>query len=519
MNVEDQNTKLKNKEFLTQVLNFYSPNVNSIYFEKDKFVLLSPGIQNDRWSFDLGKNAVEKANLTEKQSYLVIRFFDEFLVKEFKTLSQALLREETQHVYQDGSSKWSMKVEKKSNDYYTYVYGYENKVKLEKYSKDDLVNLFEGKFLGGGIGNIDGEKYTLVNSDEIVNHIIHYLSSKGFLYSEENIKNLYLSLLSKPFIILSGISGTGKTKIVELFAEAVGATYENGRFKLIPVRPDWSDSSDLLGYKDLKNEFIQGPLTKMIIQAHKNPDYPHFVVLDEMNLARVEYYLSDFLSVIESRKFGGSEIKTAPIVEFDGQSYGIPDNLYIIGTVNMDETTHPFSKKVLDRANTIEFNEVHLTNFSFLNDVQERMEPAEAKNDLFKSKYIQLRDAVEYMDVIKAVSEELEQINAILSSIYAQVGYRVRDEIAFYMSYNEEFDLMSRNEAMDFCIMQKILPRISGAGKEVEDVLDNLLTLFTGDLAGESNLSEAVKYPRSATKLKEMKARYGTQGFVSYWIS
>ena len=127
------------------------------------------------------------------------------------------------------------------------------------------------------------------------------------------------------------------------------------------------------------------------------------------------------------------------------------------------------------------------------------------------------------MDVIKDVSQELEQINAILSSIYAQVGYRVRDEIAFYMSYNEEFNLMIRDEAMDFCIMQKILPRISGAGKEVEDVLDRLLNLFTSgeisSLDSNSNFIETAKYPRSAKKLQEMKARYGTQGFVSYWIS
>ena len=301
----------------------------------------------------------------------------------------------------------------------------------------------------------------------------------------------------------------------------MGATYENNRFKLIPVRPDWSDSSDLLGYKDLKNDFIKGPLTEMIIKATENPDYPHFVVLDEMNLARVEYYLSDFLSVIESRsKQEDATIKTANIGNFKD---GIPDNLYIIGTVNMDETTHPFSKKVLDRANTIEFNEVHLMNFSFLEE-QPKVEPIVVSNKMFKSKYIHLKDAKAHIDLISKVSEQLEDINKILATIYAQVGYRVRDEIAFYMSYNEEYQLLTRDEAMDFCIMQKILPRLSGAGGAFEDVLKELFKFTIGpavtmDIQAKGELPSHTKYPRSAAKLREMHSRLRIQSFVSFWMS
>lgn len=142
------------------------------------------------------------------------------------------------------------------------------------------------------------------------------------------------------------------------------------------MRPDWSDSSDLLGYVNIQGEFQERPLIQVLEKAAGNPDKPYFVVLDEMNLARVEYYFSDFLSVIESRKWEGREIVTSAVLpeSIVGKRITIPSNVYVIGTVNMDETTHPLSKKVLDRANTIEFNQVKLDSFEFLMDVEEVQE-------------------------------------------------------------------------------------------------------------------------------------------------
>lgn len=361
---------------------------------------------------------------------------------------------------------------------------------------------------------------------KIVTHIHTYITSKGFLYEKEDVTNLFLSLKTKPFVILSGISGTGKTKMVQWFAESVGATEENGQFTLIPIRPDWHDGSDLLGYFDIKNEFKEGPLTKVIKKAIDNPAKPYFVLLDEMNLARVEHYFSDILSVMESRKWENGRIVTSNLLteENAGMTLKLPGNLYIIGTVNMDETTHPFSKKVLDRANTIEFNRVDLSNLAFLKKT-ETVEPITVDNARFAPKYLHLKDAYQdNRELIEKATEELVKINGTLQIMNAHVGYRVRDEICFYLAYNDEGNLLKFEEALDYCILQKILPRISGSDYRVVRLLQELYRFFTnvqyeeGKDDYEHDLNTA-RYPQSAKKVLEMLRRHEDDGFTSFWIS
>lgn len=359
-----------------------------------------------------------------------------------------------------------------------------------------------------------------ISSSNLIPHIHQYISSKGFNYSEANIKNLYLSLRSKPFVIISGISGTGKTKIVQLFAESIGATEENGQFTLISVRPDWSDGSELLGYTDIKGDFIEGPLTKVVREASNNLDRPYFVLLDEMNLARVEYYFSDVLSIMESRKKDGDVYTSSTLIEIEDEKLTLPNNLYIIGTVNMDETTHPFSKKVLDRANTIEFNEIDLTSFSFLVDA-ETVEPIQLANSSIEASYVQLKDCYEMNEeIIRHVSDELTAINKIIEPLNAHVGYRVRDEICFYMIYNNDGSLFKTDEAFDYCVMQKVLPRLAGSELKVRTVLEELFEQFTTQpyTDNEAFAPTAARYPQSAKKVHDMLGRL-RDGFTSFWVS
>lgn len=365
------------------------------------------------------------------------------------------------------------------------------------------------------------KKEEYISYPSLVGHIHDYILSKGFYYTEDEMKNFFLSLKSKPFVILSGISGTGKTKMVQWFAESVGATEKNGRFALIPVRPDWNDGSDLLGYVDIKGEFKEGPLTKVIKKARENPDLPYFVLLDEMNLARVEYYFSDILSVMESRRWENGEIVSSPLLKEDAPDLTLPNNLYIIGTVNMDETTHPFSKKVLDRANTIEFNRIDLGNLSFLQERKEK-EPLSIGNQQFASVYLHLKDAYKHhKQLIEQATDELIKINEALQPIYGHVGYRVRDEICFYLAYNEEANFFSFEKALDYCILQKILPRISGSDSRVEQCLMELYRMFTNQQFDEDSGwdPETARFPLSGEKVFEMLRRLRNDGFTSFWIS
>ncbi|CAN7437029.1 AAA family ATPase [Peribacillus frigoritolerans] len=368
--------------------------------------------------------------------------------------------------------------------------------------------------------------YMNISSKDLITHIHSYITAKGFLYTKEEVTNLFLSLKTKPFVILSGISGTGKTKIVQWFAESVGATEENGQFTLIPIRPDWNDGSDLLGYVDIKGDFKPGPFTTVIEKAEQNPDDPYFVLLDEMNLARVEHYFSDVLSVMESRKWEDGKMVTSALLseEMAKRDIKLPVNLYVIGTVNMDETTHPFSKKVLDRANTIEFNRVELSNLAFLKE-QVEVEPKLVQDHMFRSKYLHLKDLyLGNQELVEKVTAELEDINKSLQLTNSHIGYRVRDEVCFYLAYNEDSELMSFENAFDHCILQKILPRISGSDTRVERLLEGLYRLFTAkeyidDEESNEISMRTARYPKSAGKVVEMLRRLRDDGFTSFWIS
>ena len=391
-------------------------------------------------------------------------------------------------------------INSRKDNYSVHVFAREKKGELFHYA---------GPFVFDQMGtDTSGDKYFILQRKEgkergngavdtgvagmpsLVNSIYTYVRKKGFVFSWELLANLFLSLKTKPFVILAGISGTGKTKLIELFAEAVGATSDNGRFELIPVRPDWNDSTDLLGYKNLEGKFQPGVLTRVIQRALSDGNNPYFVCLDEMNLARVEYYFSDLLSLLETRRWSGDRIRTSRIfrdsdfvLPEDREEFAdlhIPDNLYFVGTVNMDETTHPFSKKVLDRANTIEIVDVTLDNYG-----EEQSGGGQAGapeivtilNSDLRSKYCFLQECLpEYRPIVDSVVGYLIEINDILQEANLHVGYRVRDEICFYMIYNSTFGLMDEDKAFDWQLCQKILPRIQGSSQKIMDILRSLFS-------------------------------------------
>ncbi|MED3382661.1 DUF3578 domain-containing protein [Bacillus tropicus] len=489
----------------------------------------------------------QKITKSTQRGYYIVYLFSEDMQRLYLTIAQGVTdtpKEEIEIIKQEIRQHINMssKVKRDDNiflgtsssakDYANSTVAYiaydANKMPSEKELVEDLEEMlrYYERFIAY---KEEGTKYEMIyerkevylDQQSIIEHVSSYIQSKGFFYEKKDLINFFLSLKTKPFVILSGISGTGKTKIVQWFAESLGATEENGQFTLIPVRPDWSDSSDLLGYVNLQGEFQERPLIKVLENADANPNRPYFVVLDEMNLARVEYYFSDFLSVIESRKWKDGKIVTSPVLPelITNKRVIIPSNVYIIGTVNMDETTHPLSKKVLDRANTIEFNTVNLDYFNFLMDVEEK-EAETVSNSSLATKYLHLKECFkENEDLVRNISNILIEINKILESVGAQVGYRIRDEICFYMAYNEQGKLLSFDEALDYQIYQKILPRLAGSDGRTEEVLKQLYVLCANEEydSGNNDTSYA-QYPRSANKLSHMLRRFEYDGFTSFWI-
>ncbi|PEU85828.1 restriction endonuclease [Bacillus cereus] len=482
-----------------------------------------------------------------QRGYYIVYLFSEDMERLYLTLAQGVTetsKEEMQKIKEEIREQihMSQKVKKDdkiflgtspkakgyANSTAAYIAYDVNKMPSEKELVEDLEEML--RYYEGFIAyKEEGTKYEMIyerkevylDQQSIIDHVSSYIQSKGFFYEKKDLINFFLSLKTKPFVILSGISGTGKTKIVQWFAESLGATEENGQFTLIPVRPDWSDSSDLLGYVNLQGEFQERPLIKVLEKADANPNRPYFVVLDEMNLARVEYYFSDFLSVIESRKWKDGKIVTSPVLpeSITNKHITIPSNVYIIGTVNMDETTHPLSKKVLDRANTIEFNTVSLDYFNFLMDMEEK-EAEIVSNSSLETEYLHLKECFkENEDLVRNISNVLIKINKILESVGAQVGYRIRDEICFYMAYNEQGKLLSFDEALDYQIYQKILPRLAGSDGRTEEVLKQLYVLCANEEYDSGN-NDALyaKYPRSTNKLSHMLRRFEYDGFTSFWI-
>ncbi len=259
-------------------------------------------------------------------------------------------------------------------------------------------------------------------------------------------------------------------------------------------------------------------------------DKPYFVCLDEMNLARVEYYLSDYLSVIESRQLIGETIVTDSLIYDyeieDEDSLKLPENLYLIGTVNMDDTTFQFSRKVLDRVNTIEFSDVNLESL-FENKTEKVENITDVYNDFLKSTYLKTTHIEnEYRDYAKEINKKIIQINNILSKSQKQFAYRVRDEILFYMVENKKSNLLSEDAAFDYQIMQKVLPAINGSENFIKEILVNLFNFVCEkDILNDVDIEEAekylqsftVKYRKSAEKIVYMLKGYNYDGYASYW--
>ncbi len=462
------------------------------------------------------------------------------------------------------------------------------------------------------VPSIPHEIGKIVNYDSIRNDIAELLN-KQKRHINEKYRPYLIAIRTKPFLLLAGISGTGKSRIVrelafkscpEYLQDKDGTT--PGNYCMIEVKPNWYDSTELLGYySNLNMSYQFKKFVKFLVKAKMNPKVPFFVCLDEMNLAPVEQYFAEMLSIMETRKhpkIDGSDkanmevIKTGVVIDrkyFDKftwkneegeksererpmsdrdwyfeffnqdtlseeekaqadkyrssftlgkEGLTLPDNVIIIGTVNMDETTHQFSRKVIDRAMTIEMNGGKLSNmFGGSKDLEYLPKDEQEKwQNSFRQLYVNADEVLEAHpkeaeDIVKKVPKKLEDINKALKGTPFEVSYRVLNELTIMVGVlldskkeDESLDDII-NQALDRILLMKILPRIEGDSdmfnlsrdfKQKNHIEYNNRLEWLMDLAPEIVIEkqEGDNHRQTAReKIKEMIDRLENQEFTRFW--
>lgn len=304
--------------------------------------------------------------------------------------------------------------------------------------------------------------------------------NKGLYYDRADFFNFHTAMKTGNLVILAGMSGTGKSKIVDCYAEALGLKADDHYLK-VSVRPFWQDDSDLLGYLDVLNNVYrpgESAFVDFLGRAERQPDELFLVCFDEMNLARVEHYFSQFLSVLEQE--AGSRKINLYNEDFKGRLYNsekykptlkIHDNVLFVGTVNLDESTYHFSDKVLDRANVIQLK---LRNFADIFDEERRYTKMEAIHPVRMTTENYLYGTKEKSIIGKGlVRRELEMLWEIHSSLNEcndelGVGLRIVNQINHYLICLPDYGPINRQQALDFQIVQRILSKVRGSEEQLK---------------------------------------------------
>jgi hypothetical protein len=390
---------------------------------------------------------------------------------------------------------------------------------------DEKENVFKAKGAPTFIKSIP-------QNDFDIEKLVGDIANSSLLFKKMILSRFTSSLLTKPFVILSGLSGSGKTKLAQAFAQWI--CQDKNQYCIVPVGADWTNREPLLGYPNaLKtDEYIKpdnGALD-VIISANNHPEFPHFLILDEMNLSHVERYFADFLSVMESK--GEISLFAEGTVNNGVPSkLTLPSNLFIIGTVNIDETTYMFSPKVLDRANAIEFRVTkdEIENF-FENQQEVDMDKLKTQGASMAKSFLSLAEKREFEE------QDLTQTHKTLISFFdqlkktgAEFGYRSASEILRLINQLTVIDSdISTDEKLDIAIMQKLLPKLHGSRRKLCPVLI-ILGGFCVDKVKIANVekdvfakeefdfeTEDVLFPISLEKITRMYKGAIENGFASY---
>lgn len=357
----------------------------------------------------------------------------------------------------------------------------------------------------------------LIEFNVIASELKDGLEKAGIRFSHNLSTRFICALLSKRFCILTGLSGSGKTKLAHAFAAWISESED--QYRLVAVGADWTTNENVVGYQDALQVGIyrkpsNGALD-VILRAESDPVRPYFLILDEMNLSHVERYFADILSAVES----GQEIalhsaaENLKASEDDPLSVPprirLPDNLFIIGTVNVDETTYMFSPKVLDRANVIEFRATADDIAAFLDaPLKVDMGALAGKGTSFGSAFVVEANADAKLDGATAaeLKARLTEIFGTLAPIGAEFGYRTAYEITRFISFHAKLsgETWQFKDALDAQVLQKLIPKLHGSERKLGPVLEAL-----------TEFCEKYNCVHSLEKIQRMQSRLRTDGFTS----
>jgi 5-methylcytosine-specific restriction protein B len=384
-----------------------------------------------------------------------------------------------------------------------------------------------------------GNKLDLFTDEKEIFSVDSFLNKvleSNLNFSKDIVLRFIASLTSKPFVILSGLSGSGKTKIAQSFVQWI--CEDENQYKIVPVGADWTNREPLVGYPNglVSNEYItpDSGLIHLLIEAVKkeNENKPFFLILDEMNLSHVERYFADFLSIMESndtiKLYTGNTRESLDGLQIPLE-IGWPKNVFIIGTVNIDETTYMFSPKVLDRANVIEFRITEDEINGFLaNPGIPDLKKLKGQGIAMAESFLSIAEKGE-IEKNEALTKELVYFFNELKKVGAEFGYRSATEIMQLVAKLKILEpKITDNACLDIAIMQKLLPKLHGSRSKLVKILIALAGLCIEGMKKEDfekNFEDLykkdfedinVKYPISFEKLIRMYNNVLANGFTSY---
>lgn len=296
----------------------------------------------------------------------------------------------------------------------------------------------------------------------------------GLLYAEKDLFHFHISMKSSRLVILAGKSGIGKSGLVRLYGRALGLPESQVRF--LPVRPSWMDDGDVLGYVDMKNMVYRSAdtgLAELLIDAAAHPEKQYIVCFDEMNLARVEHYFAQFISVLEKEDHPMIRLYNPSLAPrlYNSEKYPpeipVGRNVLFTGTVNVDESTCHFSDKILDRANVITLSQCHFRDLL-------KLSPQERK--VYKEITAEEYDDFRVKEGMGLNDKELELLDALndaftKSGMPYGIGFRVAQQMGRYLENIPEEAGISRGEGLDAQLVQRVFTKLRGSADQLSALL------------------------------------------------